>query len=224
MTRLVILRPGPGASATAKSARAAGLEPVLIPLFSLEPVAWRPPEPEPYDGLLLTSANAVRFGGTGLDRLRELPAHCVGEATAAEARGAGLAVASVGECGIDSLLDSLPPGLRLLHLCGADRRQPQTPKQTINRLPVYRAAELEPPAALRTIDGAVVTVHSPRAGARLSALADELGVKRETVAIAAISGEAAAAAGGGWRAVEAAAEPSDPALLALAARLCNKPG
>ena len=31
------------------------------------------------------------------------------------------------------------------------------------------------------------------------------------------------AVGGGWRAVETADQPSDEALLALAASLCNKP-
>jgi len=43
------------------------------------------------------------------------------------------------------------------------------------------------------------------------------------MAVAAISRGAAAAVGDGWRAVEVADAPTDDALLALAARLCNKP-
>jgi uroporphyrinogen-III synthase len=43
------------------------------------------------------------------------------------------------------------------------------------------------------------------------------------VAVAAISAAAADAAGGGWAAIEAAETPTDDALLALVARLCNKP-
>jgi uroporphyrinogen-III synthase len=39
----------------------------------------------------------------------------------------------------------------------------------------------------------------------------------------AISDAAAEAAGRGWEAVEVADQPNDEALLALAARLCNKP-
>jgi uroporphyrinogen-III synthase len=46
---------------------------------------------------------------------------------------------------------------------------------------------------------------------------------RGDILIAAISPAAAEAAGVGWGVVEAAGEPSDDALLALAARLCNKP-
>jgi uroporphyrinogen-III synthase len=223
MTRLVILRPEPGASATAAAARELGLQPVVLPLFATEPVAWRAPDPGDFDALLLTSANAARHGGSELHRLCDLPAHCVGEATATAAHEAGLAIASTGTGGIDALLDLLPPGKRLLHLCGVDRRVPQSPKQTVSAVPVYRAVEIEPGDAIRSIDGSVVAVHSPRAAARLSALAGELGLRRDTIGIAAISDEAAGAAGPGWRTVKAAAEPSDSALLALAARLCNKP-
>jgi uroporphyrinogen-III synthase len=224
MTRLVILRPEPGASATAGAARALGLEPVVVPLFVTEPVEWRAPERGQYDAVLLTSANALRHGGAELDRLRHLPAHCVGEATAAAAREAGIDVASTGSGGVEALLDSLPPGLRLLHPCGADRREPQATRQATVPVPVYRAVAIEPGDAIRSIGGAVVAVHSPRAAERLSALVDALGLRRETIRIAAISGDAAAAAGPGWQVVETAVEPSDSALLALAARLCNKPG
>jgi uroporphyrinogen-III synthase len=43
----------------------------------------------------------------------------------------------------------------------------------------------------------------------------------DSIAIAAISRAAADAAGEGWKSVAVADEPSDDALLALAARLCN---
>ncbi len=223
MTRLVILRPEPGASATAAAARAMGLEPVVVPLFAIEPVAWQAPDVGQFDAVLLTSASAPRHGGSALEQVRGLPAHCVGEATATAAREAGFSVARTGTAGVDALLDSMPPDLRLLHLCGTDRRDPQAPKQAIRSVPVYRAVAIEPDDAMRSIDGAVVAVHSPRAAARLSVLADSLGLRRDTIRIAAISDEAATAAGPGWRTVEAAAEPGDSALLALAARLCNKP-
>jgi uroporphyrinogen-III synthase len=223
MTRLVILRPEPGASATAAAARVQGLEPVVIPLFAAEPVEWRAPEPGEFDAVLLTSANALLHGGGELDRLRDLPAYCVGETTAAAAREAGFKIASTGSGGVDALLGSLPAELRLLHPCGIDRREPRAAKQAIVPIPVYRAVAIEPGDAIRSIDGTVVAVHSPRAAACLSALADARGLRRETIRIAAISDEAAASAGPGWQLVEAAVEPSDSALLALAARLCNKP-
>ena len=66
----------------------------------------------------------------------------------------------------------------------------------------------------------VALVHSPRAGQRLAELVDD----RATLAIAAISQAAADGAGAGWRRIDVAERPSDDALLAIAARLCNKPG
>lgn len=222
MRPLVIVRPEPGASATAAAAERAGLHPLVMPLFQIEPVEWQVPDTSRVDGLLLTSANAVRFGGDGLGRLRDLRAFCVGESTAAAARDAGFSIAATGEGGIDALLAFLPGGLRLLHLCGTDRRRPDAPEQTISAVPVYRAAELPPPDSLSHLAGAVVAVHSPRSAARLGTVADKAGLRRETVRIVAISPESAAAAGGGWQSVSAAAEPTDSALLALASSLCNK--
>lgn len=222
MRPLVIVRPEPGASATAAAAQQAGLRPLVLPLFRIEPVEWRVPRTSPFDGLLLTSANAVRFGRDELGRLSGLPAYCVGESTAAAARDAGFSIATVGEGGIDALLELLPGNLRLLHLCGTERREPAAPKQTISAVPVYRAAELPPPTSLSQLAGAVVAVHSPRSADRLGVVADETGLRRETIAIVAISGEAAAAAGDGWQSVSAAGEPTDAALLALASSLCNK--
>jgi uroporphyrinogen-III synthase len=61
-------------------------------------------------------------------------------------------------------------------------------------------------------------VHSARAGRRLAELVEDRG----RIALAAISPEAAGAVGTGWECVEAAQSSTDDALLALAARLCNK--
>jgi uroporphyrinogen-III synthase len=224
MKPLVILRPEPGASATAEAARQCGLDPVVMPLFEVRSVEWEVLEADQFDGLLLTSANAIRHGGAGLGALRILPAHCVGEATARAAREAGFTVASVGSGRVDSLLQSLPDHLRLLHLCGFHRREPMSPRQAIHAVPVYRSDEKSPSDGFGEIEGSVVAIHSPRAGSRFSLLVDEFGLSRGEIEIAAISPEAAEAAGSGWEAVAAAEDPSDGALLAIAARLCNKPG
>src|SRR5688572_19197975 len=108
MRRLVIVRPEPGASATAQRARAIGLDALTMPLFKAEPVEWQVPDPGQFDALLLTSANAVRHAGAGLGRLRDLPVYAVGEATAAAARDAGFAIAASGDGGIERLLGSVP--------------------------------------------------------------------------------------------------------------------
>jgi uroporphyrinogen-III synthase len=217
MTPLLVLRPEPGASATVERARELGLEAVAVPLFTVEPLDWQAPDPAGFDGLLLTSANSVRFGGSQLERLRGLPVYAVGEATAQVARDAALEVVATGESGIDGLLSSIGAGLRLLHLSGEDRREPETSVQRITALPVYRAVPLQ--ADLGPVGGAVALIHSPRAGRRFAELVHD----RDLVIIAAISPAAAKAVGDGWRAVETAERPTDDALLALAAMLCNKP-
>lgn len=218
MRRLVILRPEPGASATAERARELGLEPMVAPLFEIRPIAWEAPEASSFDALLLTSANAVRVGGDELHKLRGLKAYVVGEATAEAARAAGFDIAATGDAGVDRLLGSIAPDIRLLHLCGEDRRAADDPPQAIAPVVVYRASPIETPD-LEGIDDALVLVHSPRAGRRLG----ELVGRRASIAVAAISPAAAQAVGNGWESVEAADTPSDEALLALAARLCNKP-
>jgi uroporphyrinogen-III synthase len=54
-------------------------------------------------------------------------------------------------------------------------------------------------------------------------MVDQAKLKRDRISIVAISREAGEAAGEGWQALEAAAEPRDSALLAIASRLCNNP-
>ena len=86
MKRVLVLRPEPGASATVKRAKERGLDALAIPLFEVRPVDWDVPDAGSFDGLLLTSANAVRHSGEQLKELRGLPVHAVGAATAAAAR------------------------------------------------------------------------------------------------------------------------------------------
>jgi len=223
MKPLVVLRPEPGASATSAAARECGLEPLSLPLFRIEPVAWEAPEPSRFDGLLLTSANAVRCSGEGLQALRGLKAYAVGEATAEAAREAGFDIASTGDAGVERLLSSLEPDLELLHLCGENRKDAPDVRQRVTAIPVYRATAIDDVTGLDRIEGAVVLVHSPRAGSRLAELAREQGVDISRTVLAAISADAGAATGEGWQGVEIADEPRDAALLALAARLCNNP-
>lgn len=216
MKRVLVLRPEPGASVTAKRVRERGLDPVVIPLFDIEAVEWKAPEAGEFDGLLLTSANAVRCGGEQLKDLRGLRVYAVGPATAEAARDAGFDVASTGDAGVERLLGSIEPGLRLLHLAGEDRKGPADARQEITAVTVYRSRDRD--ADLGEEVGGVALVHSPRAGRRFAEL---VGGERAAIAIAAISSDAADAVGTGWAAVEAADAPTDEALLALTERLCN---
>jgi len=219
MTRIVVLRPEPGASETLARAAERGLDAVAIRLFRIEPLEWQVPDAGQFDALLLTSANAVRFGGPGLASLRGLPVHAVGEATATAARSFGFDVASVGDADAERLIGALDPKLRLLHLAGEDRA---VASRAITAIAVYRARLVEAPEALRTAEETVVLIHSPRAGSAFVLAAGRLGLDRAAIRIAAISPAAADAAGTGWAAIETAAQPTDDALLALAQRLCEK--
>jgi len=218
MTKVIVLRPEPGASETVDRAKARGLDAVAIPLFAIESLEWSAPEPAGFDALLLTSANALRFGGEQLANVRGLPVHAVGMATAEAARDAGFDIASSGDAGIERLLGSLEANLKLLHLCGEDRREPREAKQKITAVTVYRAKPVDA-TDLGGIRGAIALIHSPRAGQRFAELVSDRGA----TSIAAISEAAAEAVGEGWARIEVADQPSDDALLALAARLCDKP-
>ena len=192
MRRVLVLRPEPGATATLGRARQRGLDAIAMPLFHVEPVEWEPPDAGGFDGLLLTSANAVRHGGEGLRALHRLQAYAVGEATARTASEAGFDVASVGDGGVDGLLRAIAPDLRLLHLCGQDRIAPTDAPQAITPLIVYRSRELAASAEIPS--DCVALIHSPRAGRRFAALVPN----RSRIAIAAISPEAANAVETGW--------------------------
>ncbi|MEJ8631019.1 uroporphyrinogen-III synthase [Sphingomonas sp. I4] len=102
---------------------AAGLTARWIPLFEARAVEWTPPDPDMVDALLLTSAQAVRLAGPGLDDLRHKPVVAVGPATAATARAAGLSVVLTGTRDAAAVVaEAKAAGLtRLLHLAGRDR-------------------------------------------------------------------------------------------------------
>lgn len=217
MSRIVILRPEPGASATLARAEAAGIEAVAIPLFSLAAIDWTLPEGATFDALLLTSANAVRLAGPQLAALSALPAYCVGAATAAAAQTAGLVIAETGQSDAADLAARLPTGMRFLHLTGCNHRA----LPAVTEIAVYDSAAIDPPPALDPLTGGVAMVHSPRAGARLAELVSVS--DRTDMSIAAISPAAAAVCGEGWKAVRSIPAPTDSALLELAAAMCQNP-
>lgn len=221
MRRLIILRPEPGASSSVERAKALGLDAFSMPLFGVHSLAWAPPDPDLFDAVLATSANALRHGGIGLELFGHLPLHAVGEATAEAAREAGFTDVAAGSGDVDALLRALPSALRLFYPCGRERRDLSQARQAILSVPVYAAEALPLSEGFPAIAGSVVAVHSPRAGARLAELVRSS--DRSSVRIAAISEAAAQAADTGWDEVASAALPNDRALLELAARLCEKP-
>lgn len=222
MRPVIIVRPEPGASATAARAEALGLDARTIPLFTIESVPWDIPDIAAHDALLLTSANAVRHAGPGLAALAGLPCHAVGAATAAAARDAGLHIMATGTARAQPLIDAMTSaGHRaILWLTGEERSEIASSEARITPLVCYRAAAIaEPVGWAKAIAGpAILLLHSARAAQRAALLA---GDARNHLIVLAISKAVAAAAGAGWADCIAAPHPDDAEMLAMAAKLCQ---
>lgn len=222
--KLLILRPEPGASASAERAKAAGFEPVLLPLFEIAPRVWQVPDPSAYDALLITSANAIRHAGPGLQILSALPVCAVGERSAAAASAVGLSVAVTGTSDADEAITAAAKAgyHRLLWLAGEEHKQPSVPDAvTLDTIICYAAEELPLPNNAADIIGSadIAALHSPRAAHRFADIVAGLGLDKSAITIAAFSPAIAEAAGMGWRDVTVADGPSDSALLSAVAQL-----
>lgn len=226
--KLLIIRPEPGASASALRAHEAGLVPILLPFFEVQAVEWECPDPADYDALLLTSANAVRFGGAGLESLRTLPVHAVGERTAEAARAARLDVTTVGTSDAAAAVKAASDmgHRRLLWIAGADHRPIKMPKNMPKALKVttvisYASGAKALPADTGEIIGSVdaVALHSPRAAVEFKKAAADFGIDKASITLAAFSPAIAEAAGDGWHAIAVAERPADIALLSALAEL-----
>ena len=209
---VLVVRPQPGADATAARLRAVGLTPRVVPLFEVRPRPWTAPPADDFDAVLLTSANAIRHGGNDLTALTALPAWCVGEATADAARAAGFTVARTGDSDGATLLASGDVPGRMLWLRGEDARPLQRPG--LHDLIVYASEAIDVPEA-RLAGADIAMAHSPRAAMRLSQLKSDRG--RTT--LMAISDAAARAAGRGWHRIVVAPRPHDAAMVAGVAQL-----
>lgn len=224
---LLILRPEPGATMTAKTALEQGWRPIVAPIFKIEPMAWEAPAAEDYDALFITSANAVRQAGKALKLYRALPVYAVGAATARAVKAEGFDEIRTGRGDAAAMMETAADDgvRRALHLAGEDHRDTPQDKITIDRRLVYRSAAIDrlgdkAVAALQSAE-TVVMLHSGRAAEQFALLIDAAGVPRVKAGIAALSPAVLDAAGSGWGATITAHKPDDAALLAAAARLCQ---
>lgn len=224
MRALVILRPIEAGQETARRAKEQALRAIVDPLFVIESLTWTAPPAADFDALMLTSANAVKYGGTALVRYRHLPVLAVGEATAQAARKAGFQVAVTGNGGAENLLQSLPTDqyANILRLTGKDHVKLAVSGHEVTMCRVYqsRALSLGEKAQAAIQQGQVILLYSVRAAEILACEMSRLGLDRSINHIVALSPNIAQAAGRGWKSVQAADRPSDDALLSLAGRLC----
>ncbi|MBN8816004.1 MAG: uroporphyrinogen-III synthase [Sphingomonas sp.] len=221
MSRAVaVLRPEPGNAATVARVEAAGLTAIRLPLFDVRAVDWTVPDPDRFDALILTSANAPRLAGPGLDALVRLPVFAVGPATAAAARTRGLTIAATGDGdGAEIVATLTERGFTRALLLGGRERRVHAGGVVAEAITVYASDPLPmDPAGIASLAGAVALLHSARAAERLASL---VGDARASIRLAAISDAVAAGAGPGWAGVAAAAMPDDASLVALARRLAD---
>jgi len=120
---VVITRPQPDANDYALELKAEGYQCLVEPMLRIDPMPFEIPNLSDYDGVLVTSANAVdcyRRGGAGV---ATVTVYCVGKHSAQAARDAGFDdVFSVDGTGADLLMHVLTlddvKDKRFLHLCG----------------------------------------------------------------------------------------------------------
>jgi len=224
MTRVIVIRPEPGCSATVGAARAQGMKADAFPLFAVSPCDWTLPEQMP-DALLVGSANAFRHGGEQLRALTGVPVHVVGEATANAARQAGFTVAVTGRGGLQPVLSAIGPGSHVLRLSGEERIELDVPAGvTVEERVVYASRPVPMPPELADLlaeDDCLILLHSGVAADHLRRECLRLNLPMERIALAALAPRIAALAGDGWSRVETAEHPRDEALLALAGQLCQ---
>jgi uroporphyrinogen-III synthase len=128
---VLVTRPAPDNQKTAAALHARGYDAVLSPMLRFEAVAFQD-DGAPYDGVILTSANAARAiaNHPATPRLLELPAFTVGEHTAAAARGIGFHNIISADGDAAALLDlivksaatkKITKGATFCYLAGANR-------------------------------------------------------------------------------------------------------
>lgn len=215
--RIAVLRPEPGNRVTAAAIEAAGHKAIRLPLFATTAVEWDAPRAEDFDALILTSANAVRHGGTGLGRLLALPVYAVGEVTAEAAHAQGFQIAATGDSGAAALLETAKAAgiKRALHLAGRERTI--QPGGIVTQVITIYASDPLPIPDTAQLAGSVALVQSARAAARLG----EIVAHRSSIALVAISPAAAAAAGVGWDRIVVAPAPSSEAMILAALTLAD---
>jgi uroporphyrinogen-III synthase len=129
--RVLVTRPEPGASRTARRLVALGYAAVVMPLTEVRaitlPASAVAQAGKGIDLVAITSANAVRHAPeTLLAELRHLPCFAVGEETAAVARKVGFATVHVGSGDAGGLAETIaantPLGARVIYPCGRVRR------------------------------------------------------------------------------------------------------
>jgi uroporphyrinogen-III synthase len=229
--KLLITRPASEGARTAAALQQQGHETLLAPLLRVESLA-ADFDTGPWDGVIMTSANAARVlsDHSRRDELLPLKLFAVGRTTAQAARACGFTDIVSADGDVSDLLDLLARSLghagRLLYLAGADRNADVSaalaPAGTqVDTVAIYQAVaetrlpgEVEAALAAQEIDG--VLHFSPRTAAAfiaaVAAIAPGALALPHFCLSAAVAKPLQAA---GVRDLRVAARPDEAALLEL---------
>ncbi|QDZ01755.2 uroporphyrinogen-III synthase [Nitratireductor mangrovi] len=230
MARVLVTRPEPGATATARRLREEGHEPLLLPLSETRPLEGAFPDPDGIGAVAATSVNALRHASErDLSPFLAKTFFAVGEKTAQAAREAGFREVIVGQgdgAALARLVADTPVAAgKLLYLCGSVRHgafEDGLAGQGIPVLPVetYAITYRSPSASeLARVAGAgppdFALVYSARGAEALRAIVEH----RENTALfrgtafLCLSKAVADRLASGHRPVLVSPEPSEEALL-----------
>jgi uroporphyrinogen-III synthase len=239
MMRVLVGRPQDDAERTAAALAARGHEAVIAPVLHIATTNEAPPAGT-FDGIVVTSANAVPALASRRRLFAEASLFAVGQRTAAALREAGLGDAVTAEGDARSLSAlirrSAPTGARLLHVAARDRKaEPRASLAAAGfRVETWTAYEaLAVPhlpvvalCALREgrLDAALH--YSRRSAEILIRLADEADVTARLRALAnvCLSADVAAPLEAAGANVAVAARPDETALLAVLDEVAEKSG
>ncbi|MCV0394463.1 MAG: uroporphyrinogen-III synthase [Rhizobiaceae bacterium] len=230
--RVLVTRPEPGASRTARRLAEAGHQPLLLPLSRIEPL---PAQLDALpDAVAATSANALHNTPAELvEKLRDLPVFAVGDATAAAAAAAGfhdVRSAAGDAAALARLVRShTPPVSRLAWLCGR-RRKPGFDEAmlaagiAVEIVATYDVVDVELDQALvEAVLGKAppdtALVYSPNGARALRRLAARDEQLARTPSILCISADAALPLEGLFGSVTIAETPDEDAMFDRLARL-----
>lgn len=220
---VLTVRPEPGLAATLAAAQEMGLNAIGYPLFEIRARDWECPDPSGIDALVIGSANAIRYGGEAINRLKDKPVYAVGQTTAKTAQEAGFAIAATGTGGLQKVLHAVPASTGLLRIAGAEHVQLTVPASvSMQTVIAYESVPLELPEPLRPLQdlGLTVLLHSAAAAQQFASESRRLALNRGRITLAVIGPRVAEAAGEGWRAVHVSPHPSDSAILEMVRDMC----
>jgi uroporphyrinogen-III synthase len=223
---VLLTRPLEDSRALAEILETGGIDPLIWPLTRIVPTGTALKFPPATGGLLFTSANGVR-ALAALTGRRDLPALCVGKATAQAARKAGFSDCFAAGGDARALVDlARRSGIReFFHPRGRDAAGDlkgwlAESGQTVTEAVLYRAEETGPPPAPvadALARGAVglVTVWSRRGGAILARHLASTNASLANTGLLAISPAAAEPLeASGFQRIARAGAPDGAAMLA----------